>query len=133
MIDSARVTELLRPLLRDIEESGGPADAAVAEPGPDGEPGVAMEGGRFWIGDVDDWSVAEVQQRLVDGVHEQLLDLVVLGSSWPPCPRHPGTHPMWAEVGADAVWWTCPRDHQPVEPVGGLALDRDESGAVDGS
>lgn len=34
----------------------------------------------------------------------------------PPCPRHPGAHPLTAAVIGEAVW-TCPADQTPVRPI----------------
>jgi hypothetical protein len=41
-------------------------------------------------------------------------------TNWPPCPHHPGTHPLKAEVRGGLAVWVCPRSGDEVAAVGSL-------------
>jgi len=42
-------------------------------------------------------------------------------SNWPPCPRHPTSHPMRTTVGQGVAGWQCPADDVVVAAIGELA------------
>lgn len=39
-------------------------------------------------------------------------------TNWPPCPNHPDTHPLQAEVAESMAVWSCPGDGAVVAPIG---------------
>jgi hypothetical protein len=41
-------------------------------------------------------------------------------TNWPPCPHHPTTHPLAAEVRVGAARWCCPKDGTAVAVIGTL-------------
>lgn len=41
-------------------------------------------------------------------------------SDWPPCPRHPGAHPLRAMVQDDVAVWVCPVDNLLASVIGTL-------------
>ena len=41
-------------------------------------------------------------------------------TNWPPCPRHPSTHPMKAMAQDDAAVWACPVDDSRMALIGML-------------
>jgi hypothetical protein len=69
-------------------------------------------------------AVSRAQQiaRVADQVQEWAIG-ELWGSAptnWPPCPHHPTTHPLEAEVRDGAAWWSCPKDGTAVAVVGTL-------------
>ena len=67
-------------------------------------------------------SVPEQAASMADQVQEWAIEELWDHSStnWPPCPRHPTSHPMRATVqGATAVW-VCPVDEALVTEIGNL-------------
>ena len=41
-------------------------------------------------------------------------------TNWPPCPRHPSTHPLRPVDRGGAALWTCPADDIAVAEIGSL-------------
>ena len=41
-------------------------------------------------------------------------------TNWPPCPRHPRSHPMTVSTRDAAAVWICPADEVVIVPVGEL-------------
>jgi hypothetical protein len=41
-------------------------------------------------------------------------------TNWPPCPRHPSSHPMKVSTREAAAVWVCPADEAVILPVGEL-------------
>lgn len=60
--------------------------------------------------------------RVTDQVQEFVIEELWYDSptNWPPCPRHPATHPLRVTVRDGAAVWVCPRDQITVAPVGSL-------------
>jgi hypothetical protein len=64
---------------------------------------------------------AERVAMIADQVQEWVIE-ELWGSAptnWPPCPNHPGSHPLAASA-RDVAMWSCPADGTPVAPVGSL-------------
>jgi hypothetical protein len=60
--------------------------------------------------------VAMVTDQVQDWAIEQLWGRAA--TNWPPCPRHPGTHPMRVSVRDEVAVWTCPAGGAAITPVG---------------
>lgn len=60
--------------------------------------------------------------RVADQVQEWAIEELWPASptNWPPCPRHPDSHPLVAEIVDDVAVWMCPRDATAISPIGGL-------------
>jgi len=119
--------EAVEPVLRDLARTG-------------------MDPPRFddddWIGDREYvsammWSVdgsgsglsvqraASLEDRIAqaaDQVQEWAIEDQLWGSgrstNWPPCPNHPETHPLQANVVGSKPMWVCPADLSVVAPIG---------------
>jgi hypothetical protein len=63
--------------------------------------------------------VAQVADMVQDWVVEELWGNEE-GTNWPPCPDHPGAHPLEAVVRDGAARWTCPHEGTAVAVVGAL-------------
>lgn len=73
-----------------------------------------------------DPALSDSQQfaEVADRVHEAVVEgrwHAGLSTAWPPCPRHPDTHPLGVELRGEEVLWTCPSDRQGVCRVGQLS------------
>lgn len=62
--------------------------------------------------------VASVADQVQEFVIEELWRQAP--TNWPPCPRHPTTHPMKAMAQDDAAVWVCPVDDALVSLIGAL-------------
>ena len=62
--------------------------------------------------------IASATERVQEFVIEELW--YDSPTNWPPCPRHPVTHPLRVEVRDGAATWVCPRDQVTVALVGSL-------------
>lgn len=62
--------------------------------------------------------IAIVADQVQEWVIEELWPTAP--TNWPPCPDHPGTHPLTAKVVNGAAIWACPADGSPVVAVGAL-------------
>lgn len=60
--------------------------------------------------------VAAAADQVQEFVIEELWRLAA-STNWPPCPRHPSTHPMRAMVLSEVAVWVC-----PVEDTRGAAV-----------
>jgi hypothetical protein len=60
---------------------------------------------------------------VADQVQQWAIDELWPGSptNWPPCPTHPNSHPLVAEIVGEVAVWMCPADSMPVAPIGALA------------
>ena len=119
--------QALVPVLRDLEA------AVVAAPRIEADD---------WTGDADRpsvmlWSptgsgmgvqvsrLAPMSERIAS-VADQVQEFVIeelwrrASTNWPPCPRHPSTHPMKAMAQDDAAVWVCPVDDSLMGLIGTL-------------
>lgn len=48
------------------------------------------------------------------------LDASGRSSTFPPCPKHGGTHPLFAQFDEDCAWWECRNDGQLIAQIGEL-------------
>jgi hypothetical protein len=118
----------LAPVLADVTTTGAPVPRVVDDGwAADAETASAM----LWsaaghgagvsvplgVGRPD--QVARVADMVQAWVVEELWGSEQ-GTNWPPCPHHPGTHPLAAEVRDGAARWCCPQDGTAVAVVGAL-------------
>lgn len=65
-------------------------------------------------------------QRIVaaaDQLQEAAIDALRSfgrATAWPPCPQHPGGHPLRAALHDGKPSWVCPALGEPVAKIGGL-------------
>ncbi|WP_121191740.1 hypothetical protein [Motilibacter peucedani] len=122
----AALTVLLRDLsapggvvpdVRDVPWQPYPGTASCMLHAADGSGmGVFIELGR---------PTAEQVAHLADQVQEwavEALWTLSASTSWPPCPHHPGSHPLQAEEHDGRAVWCCPVDRHVVTEVGRLGV-----------
>ena len=118
----------LEPVLRDLALPGGVLPDVRDEPW--GAAGTASAmlyaadgsgaGVSTWVGSPLPTQVAALADQVQDWAVEALWSLH-RPTNWPPCPRHPGSHPLAAgEIDGRAVW-ICPADQIEVSAIGGVA------------
>ncbi|MGY2079771.1 hypothetical protein [Modestobacter sp. SYSU DS0657] len=123
----AQLTRALAPVLTDLSATGAPVPRIEASDWPD-DPGRA--GAMLWSADGSGQGVAvtlgqpyaEQVAAVTDTVQEWAFE-ALWGSrptNWPPCPRHPTTHPLTPTLQDGEAVRVCPRDTGVVSPVGGL-------------
>jgi hypothetical protein len=67
-----------------------------------------------WVADqVQEWAVEE-------------LWTAGQPTNWPPCPEHPGTHPLAPAVHGGAAEWMCPKSERVVSEIGRLPGSRSQ-------
>ncbi|MGY1841300.1 MULTISPECIES: hypothetical protein [unclassified Modestobacter] len=122
-----QLTRALARVLADLSATGAPVPRIEARDWPD-DPGRA--GAMLWsadgsgqgvavsLGQPYDQQVAEV----ADTVQEWAIEALWASrpTNWPPCPRHPATHPLAATLRDGEAVWACPRDGVAVSAVGAL-------------
>lgn len=116
--DDWTITELLATdppvldLLTDPRRGWTSCDAWAFEPMCPGMVGIEVFDGQ---------TQASLVVRVADVVQEVLMEGERhFGISFPPCPAHPGTHPMWAEERDGEAVWACKVDRHVVVPIGEL-------------
>lgn len=62
--------------------------------------------------------IASVADQVQEFVIEELWRQAA--TNWPPCPRHPTSHPMKAMAQDDAAVWACPVDDSFMALIGTL-------------
>ncbi|PZA21627.1 hypothetical protein DMO24_09310 [Modestobacter versicolor] len=114
------------PVLRDLRRTGAPLPARLEDSdwdqSTDSATAMLWSAGGSGVGIrvFRDASLVDQVVDVTDQVQEWAVEeLAVSGrTDWPPCPKHPGTHPLRAERHDGAAWWACPRDGTPVAEVG---------------
>jgi hypothetical protein len=103
------------PEVRDEEWSDLPATASAFLYTRDGfGQGISVA-----LGQPPHQQVAELADRVQEWAVEALW---FLGrpTNWPPCPRHPRSHPLAAVESRGRAVWRCPADSIEIAAVGGL-------------
>jgi hypothetical protein len=122
-----KLERALAPILRDLRAAGGPLPRIVGEDWA-GDPDTVSamlygdDGGGMGVFVRLDEPLPEQVARVSDQVHDWAVEELWgrRPTNWPPCPRHPGTHPMAVSLRNDVPTWVCPRDGTPVGRVGEL-------------
>jgi hypothetical protein len=117
----------LAPVLHDLQTTGGPVPRVDDRDRAD-QDGVASatlwspDGSGTGISVTLGVSRAEQVARVADQVQEWAVEELwgTAPTNWPPCPHHPTTHPLAAEVRDGAARWSCPEDGTVVAVVGAL-------------
>lgn len=117
----------LEPVLRDLRTGEVPLPRIEEHDWADQE-GVASV--MFWSADgsgsgvsvVLDAPISEQLAHVADQVHDWVVEELwgTDRTEWPPCPEHPGTHPLVVGGAGSAVEWVCPRTGTAVCRVGEL-------------
>ncbi|MGY2064966.1 hypothetical protein [Blastococcus sp. SYSU DS0619] len=122
-----QLVRALDPVLRDLRAGGLPVDRIAASdwPGDDGVAGAMLwraDGTGAGVSVVLDRPIAEQVAHVADMVHDWAIDGLwgTERTDWPPCPDHPGTHPLRVERSGSEVRWSCPRTGRGVCRVGEL-------------
>ncbi|MGH3153182.1 MAG: hypothetical protein ACRDOB_20975 [Streptosporangiaceae bacterium] len=122
------LSEALAPVLRDLENSGGPipdirdrqwsdvpGQVTAMLFGPDGSgQGVSAMAGE---------SLTDRIASVADQVQEWAVEALWHArrpATWPECPEHPGSHPLAARLRDHRAVWTCPRTGNLICAVGQL-------------
>ena len=118
--------QALRPVLRDIRQTGAPMPRMVGDPSrtyPDYPSAMLWSqdgtgsGVNVYLPDPEPNRIA----RVADHVQEWVIEARwTKGSNWPPCPRHPSTHPLQAQSRAGLAVWVCPKDGAVISEIGSL-------------
>jgi hypothetical protein len=115
-------------VLRDLRATKAPVPRLTDEQW-SGDPGTGTamlwseDGSAAGVFVLVDEPAADQLTRVADTVHDWVLDELrgTSATNWPPCPRHPGTHPLEVATGTNGEpSWTCPRDGTPVCRIGEL-------------
>lgn len=118
----------MAPVLADLRATGGPLPR-VADTEWTNDP--AAPSAMLWspsgsgsgisvrLGD----SPADRVANAADQVQEWAIEELWADSptNWPPCRRHPGTHPLAAAVIGGIPRWTCPKDGTGFAEIGSLS------------
>ena len=126
------LAEALAPVLHDLAATGLTLPRFADDEGWSSLPELATA--MLWASDGSGTGVRVLRSapwparvvEVADQVQEWAIENVLWGgaeTSWPPCPRHPRTHPLAAAVVAGRAAWTCPADDGVVAEIGGLAPD----------
>jgi hypothetical protein len=123
----AILVDALGPVLRDLRATGVPEPEIRDEDwADDPELATAMlcnasggcTGVRVDRGEPEPERIAMMADQVQEWVIEELWPTAP--TNWPPCPDHPGTHPLTAKVAKGVAMWTCPGDGSPFVAVGAL-------------
>jgi hypothetical protein len=118
----------LAPVLQDLTTAGAPVPRVVDD---DWAADAATASAMLWsaaghgsgvsvsLGAPRADQVAQVAGMVQDWVVEELWG-AEQGTNWPPCPHHPGAHPLQAAVRDGAARWACPLEGTEVAVVGAL-------------
>jgi hypothetical protein len=118
----------LAPVLRDLRESGGPVPEVrdVDWAGDPDQPSTMLYGADGSGAGVSVRRALPEPQRVADAA-DQVQQWAIedrwgrAPTNWPPCPRHPDSHPLTATVRDGKAVWTCPGDGTVTALLGGLA------------
>ncbi|WP_287902968.1 hypothetical protein [Arthrobacter sp.] len=118
--------EILAPPLRDLESSGVSLPAVDVEHSPRSTEEIVMllapdgTGVGFRAGPWEDRAllIARATEKVQEWALEQSQDTGV--SNWPPCPVHPGSHPLFVTVEEGAAVWSCTESGMVISEVGSL-------------
>jgi hypothetical protein len=126
--EEAVLREAMAPILRDIRATGAILPAIVPEAHEDrGEDYICAWitegalGTGIWVpvaGSRAD-QIFCVAEQLVEWECEKLAD-AGRPAAWPPCPEHPGRHPLRPEVTGELAVWQCPESERLVSKIGAL-------------
>ncbi|HEY8719564.1 hypothetical protein [Pengzhenrongella sp.] len=118
---------VLDVVLRDVRVSGAPVPGIQDDDWAD-DPLLASamlvcDGSAVGIRVSLDLPEADRVAEAADQVQEWVIDELrgTAATNWPPCPDHPGSHPLRAEVRAGSARWVCPSHGMPFCPIGSLA------------
>ncbi|GAA3935828.1 hypothetical protein [Actinoplanes auranticolor] len=103
------------PEIRDKEWNDLPATASAYLFAQDG----SGQGISVALGQPFHHQVAELADRVQDWAVEALWSLG-RPTNWPPCPRHPQSHPLAAVESQERAVWRCPADNVEIAAIGGL-------------
>jgi len=119
----------MAPVLHDMRATGVPMPSLID--GQAWDSGLGTANAMVWsrngsgIGVHIDLAASLIEQigQVTVPLHEWAVEELAATNrtNWPPCPRHPGTHPLEPAEQADGWWWTCPRDAVAVTAVGHLS------------
>lgn len=111
----------------------GPARPGARVPDPDRGGAWTDDEAAFWVWQDDGSGTgcfldpeapdAESAVHVADVVHDAAIDALWgqgRDTAWPPCPSHPGVHPLVVVQGRPEPRWACPRSGTVHAPVGGL-------------
>ena len=123
----------LDPVLHDLRLTNGPVPKLSESPVLDevddfGDVQIAgvwlggQGGGRTGVTVMTSSDEAYRIYRVADQVQDWAIEELWPGSptNWPPCPTHPDSHPLVAEMLGEAAVWMCPRDATAIAPIGQL-------------
>ena len=103
------------PIIEDRDWTNDPARPSAMLGSPDG--------GAMGVSASRAASEVERVANVADQVQEWAIEQLWRAgrTNWPPCPRHPSTHPLRAVARHGAAVWVCPTADVVVAGVGELA------------
>jgi hypothetical protein len=108
----------LRPEVRDESWSDLPGYASCYLYAADGT-GVGVQ---IAVDQPAHVQIAALADQIQDWAVEELCS-VGRPAVWPPCPRHPASHPLAAVVDNERAVWRCPRSGRAMADIGALGQD----------
>ena len=117
--------QALKPVLRDLQSTGvaAPRIEDVGWTDDPDRPSVMLwsaDGSGTGVFVSRSQSLPERAAAMADKVQEWAIEEVWgrAPTNWPPCPRHPDSHPMKATTQGGVPAWVCPADDTFVATVG---------------
>jgi hypothetical protein len=125
--EEAMLRGAMAPILRDIGATGGILPVLVPEAHEDrGDDHVcawitfgARDGTGIWVPVAGSAAnqVFWLAEQMVDWECEKLAD-AGRSPAWPPCPDHPGRHPLLPDLDGDSAVWKCVVSARVVSKIG---------------
>jgi hypothetical protein len=109
-----RSTGITVPRIEDRDWTDDTVSASAMVWSPDG----SGTGVRVDLGLPEFERIAMVADQVQDWAIDELWGTA--STNWPPCPRHPSSHPMRVSTSDARAVWMCPADEVAVVPVGEL-------------
>ncbi len=125
--EEAVLQSALAPILRDIRATGAIMPVIVPEAHEDRGEGYVCawitfgtrDGTGIWVPVAGPAAnrVFWLAEQMVEWECEKLAD-AGRSPAWPPCPDHPGQHPLRPDLKGDSALWKCPAREYVVSKIG---------------
>jgi hypothetical protein len=130
----AETAAVIGPVVADLEASGyavtvdedwGPSPYAPHSAAREVMVTTAVGGGNgILVGALGEPVTAEMVAEAAHAVQDRIIEagFYEMGTAtiWPPCPLHPGIHPLTPKARGDEVFWSCLRTGEVICRLGEL-------------
>lgn len=121
------LTTAMAPVLADLQATGVPLPQVADTEWTDDDAATSamlwspQGGSGIWIrltdGEAD--RIAHAAEQVQEWAIEELW--ASSATNWPPCPKHPDTHPLAPAVHDGVATWACPKTGDPFVAIGTLS------------